>query len=78
MKKREYYNIFANIYFWRTWDKKEIDIIEERDGSLLAYECKWSSQKNKIPNDCIEQYPDSLFEFINKDNFLTFVTRGQF
>jgi len=38
IKKQEYLNIQANNYFWRTYDKKEIDFIEERGGRLYAYE----------------------------------------
>lgn len=29
-------------FFWRTYDQKEIDLIEEWGGKLLAFECKWS------------------------------------
>lgn len=40
MKKRDYQNIYANQYFWRTHDQKEIDLIEEREGKLYSYEFK--------------------------------------
>lgn len=35
----------SNLYFWRTYDKKEIDLIEEREGKLSGYECKISQKK---------------------------------
>ena len=73
LKKRSYQNIFANTYFWRTWDKKEIDIIEEREGSLFGYECKWKDKKIKPPKDWKEQYPESFFEVITQKNYLGFV-----
>jgi predicted AAA+ superfamily ATPase len=38
IKKQHYKNIFANNYFWRTWDQKEVDFVEERDGRLFGYE----------------------------------------
>jgi hypothetical protein len=41
LKKQQYLDIFANNYFWRTHDQKEIDWIEEYDGVLHAYEFKW-------------------------------------
>ncbi|MCK4445956.1 MAG: ATP-binding protein, partial [Candidatus Marinimicrobia bacterium] len=34
LKKQEYRRIQANNYFWRTYNKKEIDMIEEKDGKL--------------------------------------------
>ena len=42
MKYREYKKINANQYFWRTYHKTEIDLIEERNGKLFAYEFKIS------------------------------------
>ena len=45
MKRRVYAGIYANIYFWRTYDGQEIDLVEERDGGLFGYECKWSPRK---------------------------------
>ncbi len=74
MKKRSYSNINSNVYFWRTWDKKEIDIIEEREGKLFAFECKWSERKRSIPRDWQKQYPEADFVFITKENYLNFVT----
>ena len=70
LKKRSYKNIFANVYFWRTWDKKEIDIVEEREGKLFGYECKWSKLKAKAPKDWVESYPEASFEVISKENDL--------
>jgi len=29
-------------YFWRVHTGAEIDIVEEREGEIYAYECKWS------------------------------------
>ena len=69
LKKRSYKNIFANVYFWRTWDKKEIDIVEEREGKLFGYECKWSKLKAKAPKDWVESYPEASFEVISKENY---------
>lgn len=35
----------SNLYFWRTYTQKEIDLIEEKKGKLLGYECKYSDKK---------------------------------
>lgn len=69
-----YKQIPANKYFWRTYDKKEIDIIEEREGKLYAFECKYSKSYVKPPKDFINSYPGSDFTVINKDNYLDYLT----
>lgn len=74
LKKRSYKNLFANVYFWRTWDQKEIDIVEERDGKLFGYECKWSPSKTKAPKDWLETYSEASFEIIDRKNYLDFVS----
>ena len=48
--KRNAYNRFnINSYFWRTYDRQEIDLIEEADGQLNAFELKWKSDSAKVP-----------------------------
>ena len=74
LKKREYRNIFANCYFWRTWDQKEIDIIEEREGKLYGYEIKWKEEKLKPPKDWIENYKNASYKVITKKNYLEFIS----
>lgn len=66
--------ISANRFFWRTYEKKEIDLIEEREGKLFAYECKYSKKAVKVPKDFIQSYPESQFFVVTKDNYLDFLT----
>lgn len=73
LKTQAYKNIHANNYFWRTWEQKEIDWIEEREGKLFAYEFKYSTDKIKIPNDFSNTYPDAKFQVINQNNYLDFL-----
>jgi uncharacterized protein len=64
---------FVNIYFWRTYDQKEIDYIEESGGKLKAFEFKFSEKaKIKPPAEFLENYSDSSFEVIHQENFLNF------
>ena len=69
MKKSYYQNQPANFYFWRTYDQKEIDLIEERDGKLFGYECKWKGKNQKVPSEWLETYANSSYELISKDNY---------
>lgn len=76
LKKRAYHQIIANSYFWRTWDQKEIDLIEEREGTLFAYEFKWKhdEKKSKPPREWLTAYPDSHYQIISRENYISFVT----
>ncbi len=74
LKKRTYQRIYANAYFWRTWDRKEIDLVEERNGKLFGYEFKWSSKKIKAPKEWLETYDNAEFQLITRENYLEFIT----
>ncbi len=73
IKKQNYTPIFSNNYFWRTYDRKEIDFVEERDGRLFGYEIKWANKKAKEPALWKETYKEAEFEVINRQNFLSFI-----
>ncbi|MFH1541961.1 MAG: ATP-binding protein [bacterium] len=74
LKKCQYGQIFANRYFWRTYDQKEIDYIEEQQGKLFAYEFKWGRGKSVLPGDFAASYPGSEFVLVNKDNYGDFIS----
>lgn len=73
LKKCAYNNIFANRFFWRTYDQKEIDYIEEREGKLFAYEFKWGKGTSQAPTDFLKTYPNAEFKLINQSNYFDFV-----
>lgn len=73
IKTQEYRKISANNYFWRTWDQKEIDWLEEREGKLFAYEFKFSKNKFSFPKDFLKTYPESKTKIVTKDNYLDFL-----
>lgn len=73
IKKQSYHQIYANNYFWRTWNQKEIDWVEERDGKLFGYEFKWKSKPLKAAKAWSENYPDASLEIIDKENYLEFI-----
>ena len=50
------------LYFWRTYTQKEIDWVEERDGKIFGYECKWSPKKSvRAPKEWTQAYPAAEF-----------------
>ena len=63
----------ANYYFWRTYDQKEIDLIEESEGRLTAFEFKWKPQKIKSPADFLNAYPGSDFKVVHQENYRDFL-----
>lgn len=74
MKRRAYGPIYANAYFWRTYDGQEVDLVEEREGRLFGYECKWSSKKAvSAPRSWLGAYPEAEFAVITPENYLDFV-----
>ncbi len=73
LKKQHYHKIYANNFFWRTWDQKEIDMVEEREGKLYGYEFKYRKKKVKPPKDWFEAYENASFEVINLDNYFDFI-----
>ena len=74
LKKQEYLRQPANNYFWRTYSKKEIDLVEERGGKLYGYEMKWGKSNPKAPSEWLKAYPEASWEIVNKDNYLEFIT----
>jgi hypothetical protein len=78
LKHRTYTAIPANTYFWRTYDQQEIDLIEERDGRLFGYECKWALRKPiPAPRSWVEAYAEAEFNVIHPDNYQDFVLAGE-
>lgn len=74
LKRNTYLRHFANYYFWRTYDRQEIDLVEESGGQLCGYEFKWGEKPSRTPKDWIETYANASFETIHRTNFLEFVT----
>jgi predicted AAA+ superfamily ATPase len=74
LKKQEYTRLWSNNYFWRTYDQKEIDWIEEREGTLFGYEFKGGSKLSLAPKLWEKTYPKASFECINQENYLPFIS----
>jgi len=76
LKYYKFNNLDAKMYFWRTRSKAEIDLIEEKDGALSAYEFKWSPRRKvRIPLAFEKAYPHCKMHIINQENYLDFVQK---
>ena len=76
LKLQEYLREPANNYFWRTYTKKEIDLVEEKDGLLHGYEMKWGKARPHPPKEWNTAYPGSSWSLVNKENYLDFIVGG--
>lgn len=76
LKLQEYDSVYANNYFWRTWNQQEVDWVEEREGKLLGFEFKWSAdKKSKGRQAFMEAYPEASLKVVSPENYLEFVNR---
>lgn len=74
LKFQHYTGLMSANYFWRTYNRQEIDWIEERDGALHAYEIKWADKKiPKVPSAWAAAYPGASFEVIHRINYYDWI-----
>lgn len=74
IKKQNYTNLHSHNFFWRTYDQKELDWVEEREGELHGYEFKWGKDQEKAPKLWLDTYPEATYLCINQSNYLSFIT----
>lgn len=78
VKQNSYNRDFRKIYFWRTQTQQEIDLLEEKDGVLYAFEFKWNPKKHaNIPKSFADAYPEHRFEVITSGNYIDLLMREQ-
>lgn len=64
----------ANHWFWRTLQQQEIDYLEEANGRIQAFELKFSpKQKVKFPKTFVDNYPETDFHAVNRENYFEFL-----
>ncbi|GAB4244513.1 MAG: ATP-binding protein [Saprospiraceae bacterium] len=73
VKRNSYLGLRADIFFWRTYDQQEIDMIERKDGQLAAFEFKLTKKKDKPPLFFARNYPDVPFQVVTRENYLDFI-----
>ena len=75
LKRNEYAGrIFVQHYFWRTQQKKEVDLIEIEDGVMTGYEIKRKEGKRVgAPASFTAAYPDANFKCITPSELIEFL-----
>jgi predicted AAA+ superfamily ATPase len=75
IKRNEYAGrTFVKHYFWRTQQKKEIDLIEIEDGVMTGFEIKKKEGKRvSAPSSFTEAYPDAKFECVTPAELIEFL-----
>ncbi|MFM9984562.1 MAG: ATP-binding protein [Flavobacteriales bacterium] len=74
MKRHFYAGSGVNSYFWRTVSQQEIDLVEEHDGVVDAFEFKWNAQrKTKFHKAFVDAYAPSRTDIITPENYDDFL-----
>jgi len=73
IKQNFYLGQDKSFYFWRTYNGQEIDLIEQSEHKLSAFEFKWGSKVSPPPGAFSLNYPDAEYIVINIDNYLEFI-----
>ena len=58
----------TNLYFWRTYEGQEVDLVEETGGELIGWEIKLKRKNRKQPKDW-GKYKNSSWKEVDRDNF---------
>ncbi len=69
LKYNSYHHILSRMYFWRTRSGQEIDLIEERSGSIFATEIKWNKSKKNAPATFRALYPEYTWNSLQRENW---------
>lgn len=74
VKKTHYENSRSWPHFWRTTQQQEIDLVEEKNSSLAAFEFKWNEKaKTKFSKTFTNAYPTATIEVITPKKYENFL-----
>lgn len=73
LKYNQYHKKLTKMYFWRTKQQQEVDLVEEQSGRVTGFEFKWNSKKKaRLPKTFVQTY-NANEEIIDRSNFRAFV-----
>lgn len=73
MKLNSYNAKKVNLYFWRTKQQQEIDLIEEDKGLLKAFELKWNASRTVHFSKTFTETYQASTHVIHRENFREFL-----
>ncbi len=77
IKQNHFLGLHKEFYFWRTYEGQEIDLIEESNEGLHAFEFKWGGKTPKAPGIFMKTYTTATYSVISPDNYLNFVLQNE-
>lgn len=63
----------TEMFFWRTYDQQEIDLLEVAGSQIDAYEIKAGDKTPSAPIAFKNAYPDASFHVINKNTYPDYI-----
>jgi len=70
-----YQNSNIKLYFWRTTQNQEIDLIEESSQNLSAIEIKWNPKAGKnFSKTFTSNYPKAQLMIVSQNNYVNFIS----
>lgn len=73
MKRNHNERLGLEYYFWRTYDRQEIDLIETGSGVMNAFEMKSGKKTPSAPKAFANAYPQAQFAAVNINNYLDYI-----
>ena len=74
LKLNLYTRRLVESYFWRTYDRQELDLVESHGGTLAAAEMKWSPRASaRPPSGWRRAYPEATWRLVHPGNYLSFI-----
>jgi hypothetical protein len=63
-------------FFWRTLAQQEVDYIEDTNGAITAFECKWNPKaKGSLSRAFINAYPKATAHLVTPEIAETFLLK---
>ena len=73
LKRNHNERLGLDFYFWRTYDKQEIDLIEIGSGTMNAFEMKAGKKTPSAPKAFAKAYPEAQFAAVNINNYSVYI-----
>jgi len=67
---------YVSRFFWRTLAQQEVDYIEDTNGTITAFECKWNAKaKGTVSRAFINAYPKAATHLVTPENAEMFLLK---